>query len=405
MSTVKKVLSSPKFWLFVAAWLATRLVMVADVGYLHADPVDYEDVHLYATWASDVANFNLPTGEFWQYPPGAALVLVIPRLGLAFGDYGESFVVYMLLVDLVGFALIAAFAQRKGNYTGVWVWILGIAALYRFPVLRFDLVPTVIAMGALFAIHRRPGWFGALAGIGAFIKVWPVVVLFGEWDRRRLARSALIAAGVFAAAMVVAAILLGNPLSFLGEQGDRGLQQEAVGATPWQLRSFVRGIDVPAILRYGSFEIPSSTADTVAKGLKLLELLALALAAVWWLARDRAIKAGRTVLANASLARDFVFTILLALVITSPVLSPQYMIWLIGVAAMLLSDPESRLHRPAWIIFGASFIQVLGAAHSLVLRNIALVVATVDAALVLGLLVWRPSRDGAASPEPREPVR
>ena len=35
---------------------------------------------------------------------------------------------------------------------------------------------------ALVVIHRRPAWFGALAGLGASIKVWPIVLLFGEWE-------------------------------------------------------------------------------------------------------------------------------------------------------------------------------------------------------------------------------
>ena len=53
----------------------------------------------------------------------------------------------------------------------------------------------VIGIAALVVIHRRPNWFGALAGLGASIKVWPIVLLLGEWDRRRLLRSAAAALG------------------------------------------------------------------------------------------------------------------------------------------------------------------------------------------------------------------
>ena len=66
-----------------------------------------------------------------------------PRLVLA--TYGGSFVVLMLLVDLIGLRAPGPARRRSGNDTGVWVWLLGMPPLGPFAVLRFDLVPTVIA--------------------------------------------------------------------------------------------------------------------------------------------------------------------------------------------------------------------------------------------------------------------
>src|SRR3954454_1199336 len=97
-----------------------------------------------------------------------------------------------------------------------------------FAVLRFDLVPTVIAIAALLVVHRRPQWFGALAGLGAAVKLWPVLVLFGEWDGGRLLRSAAAAGAVVAVVCAATALVFGNPAGFLSNGGSRGLQEEAV---------------------------------------------------------------------------------------------------------------------------------------------------------------------------------
>ena len=99
------------------------------------------------------------------------------------------------------------------------------------------------------------------------------------------------------------------------------------------MREFVTAEPAPRLLRLGAWEIASPTGDTVAKVLKWMSVPALAAAALWWWFRARAIHDGRTDLADASVSRDFIFTIVLLLVVTSRVLSPQYMLWMVGLAA------------------------------------------------------------------------
>lgn len=82
-------------------------------------------------------------------------------------------------------------------------------------------------------------------------------------------------------------------------------------------------------------------------------LVVFAVAAAWWLLRDRAIRAGRADLADETIARDFVFALVLLFVVTSRVLSPQFMIWLLGLAAVVLCARDSRLRRPAWVVVAA----------------------------------------------------
>jgi hypothetical protein len=281
--------------------------------------------------------------------------------------------------------LLARLARRSGNDTGVWVWLLGMPLLGAFAVLRFDLAPTVIAIAALLVIHRRPGWFGALAGLGAAIKVWPVLVLFGEWDRTRLRKSALAAVAAIALVFVVSAVAFGDSTGFLSHGGDRGLQEEAVATIPWQLEQIVSGDSYPREIRSGAWEIATATADSVATLLRWLTLVALAAAAAWWWFRGRAIRAGRVQLAEATVSRDFVFTVVLLVVVTSPVLSTQYMVWLLGLAAVVLSAGSSRLRRPAWIVVGATALSLatFKSPELTLIRDLALLCATVDAAIAM----------------------
>jgi Glycosyltransferase family 87 len=332
--------------------------------------------------------------------------MLLPRLGP--GTYGESFVGLMLLFDLVGLGLLALLGRRSGNCTGVWVWLLGIPLLGTFSVLRFDLVPTVLGIAALLVIHRRPTWFGALAGLGASIKVWPVVLLFGEWDRRRLARAGAAALAALALVFLVSAVAFGNPDSFLDEQSGRGLQEEAVATIPWQVEAIVNGDAPPRAIRYGAWEIDGHNADAVANLLRWIALGVLAAAAVWWWLRAKAIRVGRTHLAEAAVSRDFVFTIVLLLVVTSRVLSPQFMVWLLGLAAVVLTAGTTRLARPAWLVLGAAILttSLFKSPENILIRDLALLVAAVDASIAMVALLRVPdAHPPDAGQADRLPVR
>jgi hypothetical protein len=411
--TVRSALSNRTLWIWIGIWVATRALIVVNAGFWHHEhPLNLQDVNVYRRWSEILAHEHaIPDDVGWQYPPGAAFLMLIPRIGP--GTYGASFVGLMLIVDLVGLGLLALLGRRSGRYTGVWVWLIAMPVLGVLSALRFDIVPTVIGIAALVVIHRRPALFGALAGLGAVIKVWPVVLLFGEWNRRRLLVSGLAAVLAVSLITLSAALSFGDLSTFLTEQRHRGLQEEAVATAPWKLKELVTGDPAPRVLRFGSWEIPTATADTVAGVLEWLSVAALAAAALWWWFRARAIHDGRTDLADASISRDFVFTIVLLLVVTSRVLSPQFMLWLVGLAAVILTAGTTRMARPAWIVLGASILStaVYGSAEDTLFRNLALIVATIDACVALISLLRAPSPlpvEGVAAPiavARGEPVR
>lgn len=406
-----------KVWVWVGVWLLTRALMVVQVGFWnHTTGLQLEDTGLvYQGWSDELSRGLLPGGETWQYPPGAALVLMLPRLGLGLTQFGQSFVGTMLVFDLIGVGLVAMLSRREGKDTGVWVWLLAMPMLRTLPLLRFDLSATVLAVGAMVVVHRRPTLFGALAALGATIKAWPIVLLFGEWNRRRLLLAALAAVGTVALVFAIsAASFQGDQLGFMKEQGGRGLQLESVASTPWHLRQLITG-EVPAVaVRYGAMEVASHPADVVASLLDFASLAVLIAAGVWWLLRSRAIQRGREELGSVALSRDFIFTVVLLLMVTSRVLSSQYLVWSLGLAAVLLSTRGSRLSRPAWIAIGAAVITaaaygplgaegpfpIYGSPFNMVVRNLALLFAAVDASVTMGLALRRDRDPAPAEPDP-----
>lgn len=393
---MRSVLGDRRTWIWLAVWLATRAFIVAEVGFWAAGHPRLQDVNNYDTWSHVLTGEGaFPSGDAWQYPPAAGVLMLIPRA--LPGSYGEAFVGLMLLVDFVGLVLLTRLGRRSGNHTGVWVWLLAMPLLGTFAVLRFDLVPTVIAIAALLVVHRRPQWFGALAGLGASIKLWPVLVLFGEWDRGRLLRSAGAAAAVIAVVFAASAIAFGDPVGFVSHGGDRGLQEEAVATIPWQLEQIVSGDPYPRAIRFGAWEVDTPTADTVATVLGWLTLAALAAAAVWWWRWRQRIAEGWDRLADAAVSRDFVFTVVLLVVVTSRVLSTQYMVWLLGLAAVVLSAGTARLARPAWIVVGATTLSTatFKSPELTLIRDTALLVATVDAAVAMVGMLRQAEPEGA----------
>lgn len=389
-----------KVLVWVGVWILTRALMLVQVGFWSDLGINYQDVEFYKNWSDTLAvHHQMPDEDSWQYPPGAAFLLLVPRLGSVFGAaYQPSFVVMMLAVDLVGLVVMGLLARRSGRSTGVWIWLLTVPLLQAIPLTRFDLAPTVLTMAALVFIHRRTTWFGALVGAGAALKIFPVVALFGEWDRRRLVRATATAAAVAALVFVAAAISFGDQSGFFANQDVRGLQKESVGGIPWYLQWTVTGREPEIVLSSGTAEFGGPVAEAVAVALKWLGLLVLLAAAAWWVARERAIRRGRIDLADAAVSRDLVFTIVLLQVVVSRVLSPQFMLWVIGVAAVVLGSERTNLERPAWLAIGAVLLTtgIYLAPANMAIRNLVLLAAAVDATLIMVRLLREPTAEPAA---------
>jgi len=335
--------SRRRLWGFWAASRAVLLTLVFAGRVLGAQQGVLGDVRLYASWGEAfVHGHGLPVGDqTWQYPPGAILVFAVPALvhaatGLS---YRVGFPLFMAAVDAVVTAVLARAGGRPDRARlpgrGARVWLLGTLLLGPVTLARFDLVPAACAVVGLLALGAtRPVRLGAAAAAGALVKVWPafLLVAVGRPGVRALSR---MAAGVAGAAAVVGLVLVaagagGDLLGFLGAQRARGLQLEAVPATVFVvIRMF--GTGETARYSYGSLQFGDAAARTVASVCTVVELVVVAAFAVWWwLLPTR--NPARLPASWAVLACDRLLALLLVVLVTSRVLSPQYLLWVLAVA-------------------------------------------------------------------------
>ena len=389
-------------------WIVTRAIMLSEIGYWRkGTTVNYQDVDVFHDWASRImSTHTIPPDPSWQYPPGAIVAFVLPRL---FGDgYRGAFVGMILVADLVTTIALVVLARRPGNrMDGVWLWVFGLGVLGSLPLLRFDVLPTCIAVVALVLVTTSTRRFGLAVGVGVAVKAWPVLMLVALLERRRAVVATAIAAGTTLAFLLASWLTLDNSFGFISHQSARGVEIEAVAGTPWYLRQAITGHPPHIIPRDGSLEILSPNADVVADVLHVgLFVLAGAVLAWWivWLRRRPM---------DVAQGRDAAFTAVLLFMVMSEVLSPQYIVWLIGIGAVAVTSPLTRVRRPVATVavavlltrallacWGDLVSNGTNGAYLLSFRNAALLFAAVDAAIIMwrALRAQAPAISGRSAP-------
>ena len=336
----------------VAVWAVSRaalLVFVFQVIRFPGQVVVHDVADIYRGWCPVLRGGAFPAHDVtWQYPPGAALVLLAPG-AVPFLGYAAAFFVLALLADAVVLVALVRHARGSGRPAGVWVWVAGVALLGPVAYARYDVMVTAVAVLALLAFRRRPGLAGVLAGFGALLKVWPLLVLIGAPDRRRLRRSWAAAAVTVTALTALFAALMRNSLSFLTFQRDRGTEVESLGALVFHVARHA-GWHGRVEMHYGSMEFLGRHVHLVsaaALGLSVLGMCWLA----WWRVRARRF--------TAATPYDAAFTALLVFTTTSRVISPQYMVWLVGAGAVCAAARGSVLRLPVHLTLAATLVTTL----------------------------------------------
>jgi hypothetical protein len=392
-------------WL-LATWVVTRAVLLLFVFqvYVFPGPDVTADVSVtYRGWYEVLRQGTFPLDDVtWQYPPAAALPILFPAV-LPFLSYAHAFFVLAFLADVVVLALLVHPGRRPGrSLRGAWVWVAGVPLLGPTVYARYDVMVTAVAVAALLAGARRPRMMGALTAFGALLKVWPALLLAGAVRRRAWWSAAVTSAGLAA----LFSVSMPGTFAFLTFQRDRGTEVESLGALVFHVaRHF--GWQGQVLLNYGSLEFIGPHVDQVSAVALALTVTAFGWLLLWRLCMSR--RAPHT-LAEAA------FTAVLLFTVTSRVISPQYLVWLVGLAAVCVSYRASRMGAPALMVVAASFLTVLefplGFGHVvmsdrygvllLALRNGLLVVASITA----GRRLWRSTVPPApAAPLPPRPAR
>ncbi|MET9707626.1 glycosyltransferase 87 family protein [Streptomyces griseus] len=336
-----------------AVWALTRAGLLACVFKVVTVPgpdVTVDVSVIYRGWYEVLLTGTYPLDDVtWQYPPGAALAVLSPAL-LPFWEYATAFFVLVLVCDALVLGLLLYAGRRPGiGAAGAWVWIAGVPLLGPTVYARYDLMVTAVAVAALLAGVRRPRALGALAAFGALLKGWPALLLVGV-RKGRPTRAAWTSAALSAAGLAAAfALWMPGAFAFLAFQRDRGTEIESLGALVFHLaRRF--GWEGRVELRYGSMEF-------VGPRVELVSTLALGLAvlALGWLLLWRL----RARLFAVRTPAEAAFTAVLLFTVTSRVISPQYVVWLVGLAAVCLVFRGTAMTLPAVLVLAAAGVTLL----------------------------------------------
>jgi uncharacterized membrane protein len=314
------------------------------------------DVPVYVRYAGLVRGGAVPYRDFpFEYPPAALPALILPSY-LSW-SYATSFAV---LMGVLGAACIvaAALVLRAVDASAERIWaallLIGVAPVVLGSLFdtRFDLWPTLLAVGAVVAIvQKRPVVSGALLGLGFAAKLWPAVLLpiaVAHLWRRRGRRSALAVVAAFlavgAACFLPFAVLAPDGLhSMLSDQLSRPLQVESLGAAVLMAAQHLGMHPLATVSTHGAQALSGRGAGLAADLSTALELAGVL--AVWILFARRRNADGEAVLLAAAAA-------VCVLVAFDKVLSPQYMIWLVPVVALVRGSRG--------IVAGVLLLAVLG---------------------------------------------
>lgn len=226
-----------------------------------------------------------------------------------------------------------------------WVWMAIAPLLGILTYTRYDLVPGVLAAFALLGLTQAPTRSGQLLAIGTAVKLWPAALLPSLLARRRNIPRVLTSFAVTGGILVAGSLAVAGwdrLLSPLAHQGARGLQIESVWATPLMVGRISAPESYPVELVSWSLEVTGPGEDLMlmlasaatATGLVIIGVLAF-----------RMLRAP----AARNLAPPAMMAATVALLLASnKVLSPQYVLWLAPIIAVLLGVERQERTAGRW---------------------------------------------------------
>ena len=319
-------------------WVATRAwVLLSGFGLIFYPESEFlfSDVRLYDWWAGNIADSFFPINDpMWQYPPLAAVVFLAGYL-LAGNTVG--FVFLATVADLAIFLLLVRAGREQENSTPAFIWML--TPLIMGPIIlgRFDVFVTLAAVAALLYVGQARK-FGIAIAIGALLKVWPLLLLVATPKGSAL-KAITWFAGTFAVGSLLLSLWWSESFSFIGGQRSRGLQIESVGALPYQLWNAGPG-NVSSAFQFGAIEVVASGTSIVSLLITLVGVALLGTLFFWRVT-------GRLNSANPA---DIALLAVLISIVTSRVLSPQYMVWVFGLLAVSAFAPQQNFKKISILI-------------------------------------------------------
>ncbi|HTJ67705.1 MAG TPA: glycosyltransferase family 87 protein [Actinospica sp.] len=355
----------------LAVWFVTRalLYLVATEHFLGKyGKESVGDVSIYLKWAQNSLYYGqIPHDTEWQYPPLLAPILVFPQwLSHTIGiHYLTGFTAMTFLADCVITTMLVWTATRRDTWSGPWYWILGVPLLGPIVYGRYDVFPALCVVVALALLGRglpavladgsrgrqlnnRRWVAGVLIGFGAAIKIWPGLAVFGmPRTKRGWQTIATIVASVIGSIATMSLFFSGT-LNFISNQGNRGIEIESVWGIPFVLgkRLHLEHVITTKVV-YGSYQVTADGNGMIKYVISLAYYAALAsmvcgfgLMLYWWWRKTW----------RPAVMADATFVGTLIMIVTSRVISPQYLIWLLAVAGFCLLYKDTTQRRSSLLV-------------------------------------------------------
>ena len=314
------------------------------------------DLFVYREFAGPVLAGELPYRDvFFEYPPLAAPAIALPGvMGTEQEAFRVAFAGWTLLLAAVTVLLCGALAARTGGSRARALFAAAAMPLLLGALVRthFDLAPVALLLaGLVLLLDGRPRSGMAMLGVAAMTKGFPIVAAPPAlaWVAARYGgRTVRQAAAALLAALVVPALLAlaispSGTLEAVEYQLERPVQLESAPATGVLFLDALGAGEAQSVQSHRSDGLQHPAAGALA-AVGLLAMLA-ALAAV--VARSR--NGPRALVLGA-------LTAVLAFAVLGKVLSPQYLLWLVPLAAVAFAW---RLHSLAAALAAAAVLTQL----------------------------------------------
>jgi hypothetical protein len=332
-------------------------VITAVVGWIYPSQPMGDVVLVYEPWATQALSGGPVVGvtETWVYPQLALVPMLlttllsmplIPLLG-ASGAFLIAWAVLVTALDALAFRVLIGRAPARSRTTAAWFWSAALLLLGPIAIYRIDAITVPIAVIGGLWLMTRPALAAALLTIGAWIKIWPGVLVVAAIVALRSRVRLLLAAAAVTAVVVVVLVVLGADhelFGFLTEQTGRGLQIEAVAATPFLWLAVAGTARIEYSFEILTFQITAAGVDAVAALLTPLMILIVAAIAAIGVAKTAR---------GASFHRLFpplALSLVVALIVSNKVGSPQFQSWLIAPVILWLVLDAARARMPAVLV-------------------------------------------------------
>jgi uncharacterized membrane protein len=309
------------------------------------------DVGLYENYAQSWGSGSAPyVGFHPEYPPGALVAFVAAYLFNGPVEYAHAFALEMACLDL--FACLLVVKATQARFPGRPGEVAIAAGLYLclstalFPVLytRFDLVPAVVVLAAVYALLRgRIGWSAFLIGVAGAIKLWPfalaplfvLVVLRKRGLRAALSSSLLVGLGAIAISAPVLPRAGMAVFEFLKYHEARGIQIETTWSSVALALNALHLTSVHPEHNFGAFHVVGPLAVKFAAwsmpALVLAALLPVTLLALYNWRR----------IGDPDAWIPAAVATVLGFMVAGKVLSPQFVLWIAPLLPLVARRPVS----------------------------------------------------------------